>query len=145
MCSFSLPVFAVPQLIAPFLLVYFVNSLVYFVNSLAFPLREQSKFYTFSLTSSALNSVVCPLPVVFDEPRRQKTAKDRRKSSSNRPLENQATRISCVESAPTSEITKDKVSLRPPKSLYLRTTTPNKSLAAHRNVSFVESRNPHCL
>src|SRR6218665_2346691 len=87
LCSFSSPVFAVPQLIAPFLLVYLVNSLVYFVNSLAFPLREYSKFYTFSLASSVLNSVVRPLPVVFDEPRRQKTAKDRRKSSSDRPLE----------------------------------------------------------
>src|SRR6218665_1326996 len=91
LCSFSSPVFAVPQLIAPFLLVflvnslvYFVNSLVYFENSLAFSLRE---FYTFSLASSALNSVVRPLPVVFDEPRRQKTAKDCRKSSSDRPLE----------------------------------------------------------
>src|SRR6218665_3920067 len=41
---------------------------------------------------------------------------------------------SCVESARTSEITKDKVSLGSPKSLYLRTTTPNKSLAAQRNV-----------
>src|SRR6218665_1106724 len=134
MCSFSLPVFAVPQLIAPFLLVYFVNSLVYFVNSLAFPLREQSKFYTFSLANSALNSVVRPLPVVFNEPRRQKTAKDRRKSSSDRPLEIRRHEFHCVESAPTSEITKDKVSLRSPKSLYLRTTTPNKSLAAQRNV-----------
>src|SRR6218665_1376965 len=44
-------------------------------------------FYTFSLASSALISVIRPLPVVFEEPRRQRTAKDRRKSSSDRPLE----------------------------------------------------------
>src|SRR6218665_1555043 len=75
------------HLLAPFLLVYLVNSLVYFVNSLAFPLRQYSKFYSFSSASSALNSVVRPLPAVFDEPRCQKTAKARRKSSSDRPLE----------------------------------------------------------
>src|SRR6218665_3885918 len=91
-------------------------------------------FYTFSFSSSALNFVVRPLPVVFDEPRRQKTAKDRRKSSSDRPLEIRRHEFHCVESAPTSEITKDKVSLHSPKSLYLRTTMPNKSLAAQRNV-----------
>src|SRR6218665_123069 len=134
LCSFSSPVFAVPQSIGPFLLVYLVNSLVYFVNYLAFPLREWSKFYTFSSATSALVSVVRPLPVVFNEPRRQKTAKDCRKSSSDRPLEIRRHEFYCVESAPTSEITKDKVSLRPPNSLYLRTTTPNKSLAAQRNV-----------
>ena len=79
-------------------------------------------------------SVVRPLPVVFDEPRRQKTAQDRRKSSSDRPLEIRPHEFHCVESALTSEITKNKVSLRSPKSLYLRTTTPNKSLVVQRNV-----------
>src|SRR6218665_1611635 len=135
MCSFSSPVFAVPQLIAPFLLVYLVNSLVYFVNSLAFPLREQSKFYTFSLASSALISVVRPLPVVFDEPRRQKTAKDRRKTSSDRPLEITQHQF----------LTKNKVDWRSPKSLYLRRHNAKQVSCCTKKCSSVESRNPHCL
>src|SRR6218665_717093 len=96
-------------------------------------MAAKSKFYTFSLASSALNSVVRPLPVVFVEPRCQKTAKDRRKSSSNHPLEIRRHEFHCVECAPTSEITKEK-SLCVRRRLFIFAPQRQTSLLLHKEM-----------
>src|SRR6218665_459931 len=106
-------------------------------------MAAKSKFYTFSLASSALNSVVRPLPVVFDEPRCQKTAKDRRKSSSDRQLEIRRHEFHCVESAPTSEITKGKVSVFTKVSLFPHYNAKQVSCLT-KKCSSAASCNPHC-
>src|SRR6218665_2562646 len=103
-------------------------------------------FYTFFWLFLCCISLFVRCPLSSMNRRRQKTAKDRRKSSSDRPLEIRRHGFHCVDSAPTSKLRR-KRSLCVRQSLFMFAPTNNAKqvICCTKKCSSVASRNPHCL